>query len=146
VSEAVLDTHLDETAFAALKEEIAAWVRGPGEAWAERIESERAVSPDLRAELREHGWLSLAGPVAYGGRGIPFSRYLELLELFSMSHASVRMIVHVANGVWRAMDQFATDEQRALRQARGHRRPHGRLHPDRADRRHRRRSALHGRP
>jgi alkylation response protein AidB-like acyl-CoA dehydrogenase len=112
VSEAVLDTHLDETAFAALKEEIAAWVRGPGEAWAERIESERAVSPDLRAELREHGWLSLAGPVAYGGRGIPFSRYLELLELFSMSHASVRMIVHVANGVWRAMDQFATDEQR----------------------------------
>jgi alkylation response protein AidB-like acyl-CoA dehydrogenase len=34
------------------------------------------------------------------------------MELFSMSHASVRMIVHVANGVWRAIDQFATDEQR----------------------------------
>ncbi len=44
--------------------------------------------------------------------GIPFSRYLELLELFSMSHASLRMIVHVANGVWRSVDQFATDEQR----------------------------------
>ena len=34
------------------------------------------------------------------------------LELFSMSHASLRMIVHVCNGIWRAMDQFATDEQR----------------------------------
>ena len=29
-----------------------------------------------------------------------------------MSHASLRMIVHVANGVWRSVDQFATEEQR----------------------------------
>ncbi|MGA9273894.1 MAG: acyl-CoA dehydrogenase, partial [Candidatus Cybelea sp.] len=35
-----------------------------------------------------------------------------LIELFSMSHASVRMIVHVVNGTWRAMDRFATSEQR----------------------------------
>lgn len=102
----------DEAAFAALKDEVAAYVAGPGEAWAERIERERAVPPQLRAELRDRGYLSLAGPVEYGGRGIPFSRYLELLELFSMSHASVRMIVHVANGVWRSMDQFATAQQR----------------------------------
>lgn len=40
----------------------------------------------------------------YGGQGIPFADYLHLMELFSMSHASVRMIVHVANGVWRAID------------------------------------------
>jgi alkylation response protein AidB-like acyl-CoA dehydrogenase len=103
---------IDEAAFAALRDEVAGYVRGPGEEWAERIERERAVAPELRAELRERGYLSLAGPREYGGRGIPFSRYLELLELFSMSHASLRMIVHVANGVWRAMDQFATDEQR----------------------------------
>jgi alkylation response protein AidB-like acyl-CoA dehydrogenase len=103
---------IDEAAFSALRDEVDAYVRGPGEAWAERIERERAVPPELRAELRDHGYLSLAGPAEYGGRGIPFSRYLELLELFSMSHASLRMIVHVANGVWRAMDQFATDEQR----------------------------------
>jgi alkylation response protein AidB-like acyl-CoA dehydrogenase len=103
---------IDEGAFAALRDEVADYVRGPGEAWAERIERERAVPAALRAELRDRGYLSLAGPREYGGRGIPFSRYLELLELFSMSHASLRMIVHVANGVWRAMDQFATDEQR----------------------------------
>ncbi len=29
-----------------------------------------------------------------------------------MSHASLRMIVHVCNGTWRAIDQLATDEQR----------------------------------
>ncbi|MCW2951436.1 MAG: acyl-CoA dehydrogenase domain protein [Conexibacter sp.] len=103
---------VDEGDFAALKAEIAAYVANEGEAWTRRIEDERAVPPELREELSARGYLSLAGPVEYGGRGIPFSRYLELLELFSMSHASLRMIVHVANGVWRAVDQFATEEQR----------------------------------
>lgn len=103
---------LDEEMFAALKGEIAAYVASEGEAWTERIERERAVPPELRTELYERGYLSLAGPTEYGGRGIAFSRYLELLELFSMSHASLRMIVHVANGVWRSVDQFATEEQR----------------------------------
>src|SRR3954451_7531493 len=97
---------------AALKHEIAAYVANEGEAWTERIERERAVPPELRTELYERGYLSLAGPVAYGGKGIAFSRYLELLELFSMSHASLRMIVHVANGVWGSVDQLATEEQR----------------------------------
>jgi alkylation response protein AidB-like acyl-CoA dehydrogenase len=103
---------LDEEAFAELKREIAAYVANEGEAWTERIERERAVPPELRTELYERGYLSLAGPEEYGGRGIAFSRYLELLELFAMSHASLRMIVHVANGVWRSVDQFATEEQR----------------------------------
>jgi alkylation response protein AidB-like acyl-CoA dehydrogenase len=103
---------LDEAAFGRLKDEIAAYVAAEGEAWTRRIEDERAVPPALREELHERGYLGLAAPRAYGGQGIPFSRYLELLELFSMSHASLRMIVHVANGVWRAVDQFATPEQR----------------------------------
>lgn len=103
---------LDEEMFAALKQEVAAYVANEGEAWTERIERERTVPPELRQELYERGYLSLAGPVEYGGRGIAFSRYLELLELFAMSHASLRMIVHVANGVWRSVDQFATEEQR----------------------------------
>ena len=63
-------------------------------------------------ELRDRGYLRLAAPRAYGGRGIQFTRYLELLELFSMSHASLRMIVHVVNGIWRPMDSHANDEQR----------------------------------
>ncbi|HVR47054.1 MAG TPA: acyl-CoA dehydrogenase family protein [Candidatus Binatia bacterium] len=102
----------DEASFARLKEEIAAYVAGPAEAWASRIEAERRVPLELWDELRARGYLSLAAPAAYGGREIPFLRYLELIELFSMSHASVRMIVHVVNGTWRAMDRFATPEQR----------------------------------
>jgi alkylation response protein AidB-like acyl-CoA dehydrogenase len=98
--------------FAPLKAEIAAWVDGPGEAWAERIERERDVPDALWTELREHGYLRLAAPEAYGGSGIPFVRYMELMELFARSHASVRMIVHVVNGTWRAIDRFATPEQR----------------------------------
>jgi alkylation response protein AidB-like acyl-CoA dehydrogenase len=98
--------------FAELKDEIAAYVAGPAEVWAARIERERRVPLELWDELRERGYLSLAAPQSYGGRGVPFTRYLELLELFSMSHASIRMIVHVVNGTWRAMDRFASDEQR----------------------------------
>jgi alkylation response protein AidB-like acyl-CoA dehydrogenase len=102
----------DESEFASLKKEIEAFVRGPGEDYAEEIERSHAVPAALWADLRERGYLSLAAPPEYGGRGVPFSRYLELMELFAMSHASLRMIVHVCNGTWRAIDQLATDEQR----------------------------------
>ena len=101
-----------EARFAALKSEIAAYVAGPAEDWAARIERERRVPLELWDELRERGYLSLAAPAEYGGRAIPFSRYLELIELFSTSHASIRMIVHVVNGTWRAMDRFANEAQR----------------------------------
>ena len=102
----------DEAAFAVLESEIAAYVAGPAEEWAQRIERERRVPPELWDELRDRGYLSLAAPAEYGGRGIPFTQYLRLIELFSMSHASIRMIVHVVNGTWRAMDRFATPQQR----------------------------------
>jgi alkylation response protein AidB-like acyl-CoA dehydrogenase len=106
-------TDLDEARFTALRDEVAAYVTGPGEAWAERIECDGEVPEALWDELRERGYLSLAAPQEYGGSGLTFSRYLQLLELFAMSHASLRMIVHVNNGIWRAIDQVATDEQRA---------------------------------
>ncbi len=98
--------------FEALRSEIAAWVAGPGEDYAQRIEDTGSVPGELFGELRDRGYLSLAAPERLGGRGIPFSRYLELMEIFSRSHASIRMLVHVINGTWRAMDPFMTDEQR----------------------------------
>jgi alkylation response protein AidB-like acyl-CoA dehydrogenase len=103
---------MDEAKFAALAKEIDDFVRGQGEDYANEIERTRQVPAELWPTLRELGYLRLAAPEAYGGQGIPFSRYLELLETFSMSHASLRMIIHVCNGVWRAIDQFATEEQR----------------------------------
>jgi alkylation response protein AidB-like acyl-CoA dehydrogenase len=96
----------------ALKAEIKAYVEDEGERWAELIEREHRVPMELWDELRGRGYLRLAAPVEYGGDGIPLTRYLELLELFSMSHASLRMIVHVCNGIWRPLDSHATPEQR----------------------------------
>jgi alkylation response protein AidB-like acyl-CoA dehydrogenase len=102
----------DEAEFERLREEISAYVGEQGEDWARRIEAAGEVPPELRAELHARGYLSLAVPRQYGGAGVPFSRWLELLEIFATSHASLRMIVHVSNGVWRAVDQFASPHQR----------------------------------
>ncbi|WP_051967458.1 acyl-CoA dehydrogenase family protein [Kitasatospora mediocidica] len=98
--------------FHRLRAEIAAYVAGPAEEWARRIEASGTVPQALWTELREHGYLSLAAPREYGGRGLSFPQWMELIELFSRSHASLRMIVHVVNGTWRAIDRFATAEQR----------------------------------
>ncbi len=98
--------------FAELVREVEAFVRGPGEEYARTIEKTGEVPSELWNDLRRRGYLGLAAPTQYGGAGLSFSRFLELLELFSMSHASLRMIVHVSNGVWRALDLFATEEQR----------------------------------
>ncbi|MDJ0385950.1 acyl-CoA dehydrogenase family protein [Streptomyces sp. G-G2] len=97
--------------FTRLRTEIAAFVAGPGEEWARRIEDSGTVPEELWAELRRHGYLSLAAPTPYGGRGLSFPQWMELMELFSRSHASLRMIVHVVNGTWRAMEHFTTPEQ-----------------------------------
>ena len=105
-----MSTTIEQTDLDALKAEVAEWVAGPGEEWAERIERTGDVPPELFAELRDRGWLSLAAPVELGGRGIPFSRYLEILEIVSKSHGSIRMLVHVVNGTWRAMLPYASAE------------------------------------
>jgi alkylation response protein AidB-like acyl-CoA dehydrogenase len=102
---------VDEAEFAELKAEIRGYVDNEGERWTELIEAERQVPPELWDELRERGYLRLAAPVSLGGRGLPFARYLELIELFSRPHASLRMIVHVMNGLWRAMLPYANEEQ-----------------------------------
>src|SRR5437588_9982460 len=100
---AVAEEVFDEAEFSELKDEVAAYVRGEGERWAELIERERSVPMALWDELRDRGYLRLAAPRAYGGRGIPFSRYLELLELLSLLHASAPMFVHDCNGGWRPL-------------------------------------------
>jgi alkylation response protein AidB-like acyl-CoA dehydrogenase len=102
---------IDDEEFQSLKSEIDQWVRTRGEDYANAIEESGEVPPELFAELKDRGYLSLAAPVELGGRGIEFSRYLELMEIISRSHASIRMLVHVINGTWRAMAPFATDAQ-----------------------------------
>ncbi|MCC9173338.1 acyl-CoA dehydrogenase family protein [Arthrobacter sp. zg-Y179] len=91
---------------------VTEWVTGPGEEWADRIETGGTVPDALWKELREAGFLSLAAPAELGGRGLSFVQWMGLMEVFSRSHASVRMIVHVVNGTWRAMNPHADEAQR----------------------------------
>jgi len=103
----------DDSGFEELKAEIAAYVANEGEEWTRRIEAERAVPAELRVELKERGLPEPCRADRVRRRRDPLlALTFELLELFAMSHASLRMIVHVANGVWRSVDQFATEEQR----------------------------------
>lgn len=103
---------VDEAAFGALKQEVREYVEGVAAQWAQRIELEHQVPMQLWDELRDRGYLRLTGPADYGGRSLPLTRYLELLELFSMAHGSLRMIVHVCNGIWRPVAATADGEQR----------------------------------
>ena len=68
---AAVSGRVDEEAFVSLKDEIAAYVANEGEEWTRRIEEERAVPPELRDELQDRGYLSLAAPEEYGGARDP---------------------------------------------------------------------------
>ena len=57
----------DEAAFAARKDEVRAYVDGPGAQWAQRVESTPAAALELWDELRERGYLRLAAPAEIGG-------------------------------------------------------------------------------
>ena len=103
---------IPEPAYQTLLRRVTEWVEGPGEAWAEEIEATGKVPGELWKQLRAEGFLSLAAPRGLGGAGLSFLQWMGLMEVFSRSHASVRMIVHVLNGTWRAMNPFADEAQR----------------------------------
>ncbi|MCX7523021.1 acyl-CoA dehydrogenase family protein [Microbacterium sp. STN6] len=105
-------SRIEQPEYDELLARVTAWVDGPGEEWAERIEETGEVPRALFDELKTNGYLSMAAPVELGGRGLSFSQWMGLMEVFSRSHASIRMLVHVINGTWRAMNPYADDEQR----------------------------------
>lgn len=73
---------VDPGTYVRLLAEVTAWVEGPGEDWAQRIEDTGTVPAELRAELKERGFLGLAAPVELGGRGLSFSQWMGLMEVF----------------------------------------------------------------
>ncbi|WP_219836187.1 acyl-CoA dehydrogenase family protein [Paenibacillus sp. R14(2021)] len=103
---------MNDSQFQQLKAEIRSYVDGRLRELTQRIEETGQCGPDVWQELRERGYLRLAAPEAYGGYGLSFTQYLQLLEMFSESHGSIRMIVHVINGIWRPVDFLASEAQR----------------------------------
>jgi alkylation response protein AidB-like acyl-CoA dehydrogenase len=102
---------LDDADFNTLRDEIAAWMADAGERYSQEIERTHEVPQALWDELRNRGYLRLSAPTRFGGRGLPFAQYLQLLEIFAKAHGSLRMIVHVSNGIWRALLPYANDDQ-----------------------------------
>lgn len=96
----------------AYQEEIRAFVLGELEEVSEEIERNRAVPPDLWDRLAQKGLLRLTLPPRYGGWGLRMTEYLPILEVVAQSHGSVRMVVHVHNGLWRLLDRYGTEEQK----------------------------------
>lgn len=103
---------MNETDFLRLKEDVWNFVDGRGRELSKQIEESGKCGPDIWKELKEHGYLRLAAPEEYGGTSLSFYQYIQLLELFAQDHGSIRMIVHVINGIWRSMDFLANDQQR----------------------------------
>ncbi len=95
-----------------LKARLRAFVDGPAKRYAETIDETGVVSQDVWQGLREAGLLNLAAPRDYGGQGLSFTAYLEALAILSEMHGSMRVITHVANGLWRSIDAKATPAQR----------------------------------
>ncbi|MBB6634402.1 acyl-CoA dehydrogenase family protein [Cohnella thailandensis] len=103
---------MNEALYRKLQEDVKVYVNGPARALSERIEETGECGAEVREELKERGFLKLAAPEEYGGMGLNFLQYLELLELFSQLHGSIRMIVHVSNGIWRPIHYKASKEQK----------------------------------
>ncbi|WEG09878.1 acyl-CoA/acyl-ACP dehydrogenase [Microbacterium horticulturae] len=105
-------SRIEQPEYDAVLDEVTRWVQDPGEEWAERIEETGTVPRELFDELKQRGYLSMAAPRDLGGRGLAFSQWMGLMEVFSRSHASIRMLVHVLNGTWRAINPHVTEAQR----------------------------------
>ncbi|MFB5189651.1 acyl-CoA dehydrogenase family protein [Alicyclobacillus fastidiosus] len=91
---------------------VTEYVQGPARALADDIEQSGKVPQRVWDDLNDRGFLRLAAPRDYGGAGLCFEEYLQLLEQFAHMHGSMRVIVHVMNSLWRSLDSKATPEQR----------------------------------
>jgi alkylation response protein AidB-like acyl-CoA dehydrogenase len=93
-------------------ERARAFVETAGRRYSEEIEDSGCVPSAAHEDLRAQGFLQLTAPVKYGGVGLAFTDYLEVLRILSALHGSLRVRIHVANALWRSLDARATAEQR----------------------------------
>ncbi|TFB77306.1 acyl-CoA dehydrogenase [Cryobacterium glaciale] len=76
-------------------------------------EATSIVSDAWWQRLADTGLLRLTLPTKWGGEGLSLAEYFPILEVCAPVHGAIRMIVHGANGTWRALDRFGTDQQKA---------------------------------
>jgi alkylation response protein AidB-like acyl-CoA dehydrogenase len=95
-------------------EAFQAFFREEYEREAPGIEGTGRVPLELRRRLAESGALRLTVPEEHGGFGLGMVDALPYLEAAGMGHGSGRMLVHVANGLWRSLAGYGNPQQRSL--------------------------------
>lgn len=71
-----------------------------------------AISDTWWKRLTDTGLLKLTLPREYGGEGLTLTEYFPILEVVASVHGSVRMIVHGANGLWRILEKYGSEEMK----------------------------------
>jgi alkylation response protein AidB-like acyl-CoA dehydrogenase len=84
------------------------------EAAADEIEQTDRIPESLLRRTAEVGAYRLTLPVENGGLGLPAGDYLPYLEAAAMGPGAGRMLVHVANGLWRPLVEFGDWRQQEL--------------------------------
>ncbi len=102
---------MEQPNFFALQQEVSDFVNGPAVAMGQGLEDGTGNASSVWQALSERGYLRLTAPEGLGGLGLSMRQYLALLEKFSAMHGSLRMIVHVMNGIWRPVYSHALPEQ-----------------------------------
>lgn len=69
---------------------------------------------DLMARAAEIGALAMTAPRDLGGLGLPVRQFLPFLEVAAQGPAVGRMLVHVANGLWRPIAKHGSPAQQEL--------------------------------
>jgi alkylation response protein AidB-like acyl-CoA dehydrogenase len=83
------------------------------EASAREAEATDAIPPEALARFHALRVGSLTAPRHLGGFGLTAPEAVPYLELAGMGPAWARMLAHVANGIWRPIVSYGSEEQRA---------------------------------
>jgi alkylation response protein AidB-like acyl-CoA dehydrogenase len=81
---------------------------------AAEIEATDRIPPWLLQRAAEVGVYRLTVPEHFGGWELSVTEYLPYLEVAAMGPGCGRMLVHLANGIWRPLARYGTPEQQAL--------------------------------
>jgi alkylation response protein AidB-like acyl-CoA dehydrogenase len=83
------------------------------EGLSDQIEAEGAIPARVRELLIDNDLLRLTLPEVYGGQGFSVAEYVPVLEEVAKISGALRMMVHGQNGMWRLIDQWGTEDQKA---------------------------------
>jgi alkylation response protein AidB-like acyl-CoA dehydrogenase len=95
-------------------DELRRLCRGDLEAGVEEIEATGRLPEDVIDRLGQMGAWRLGLPPEHGGLGLALSQLVPYLEAAAEGPAPGRMLVHLANGIWRPIHRYGQPAQRDL--------------------------------